>query len=798
MSEEKGIKTAIIVESPTKTRTLARFLGKRYKLLATRGHVRDLPERRLAVNIEDNFRPEYEVIPRQKEHLAKLQERLKGVEHVYLACDPDREGEAICWHVKEVLGLDSERSKRIEFNEITMQAVQQALEHPREINYQRVNAQQARRVLDRIVGYQLSPLLQQRLGGWRSARGSLSAGRVQSAALRLVVERERERASFVPREYWRLRAVLQPQGRKESFVAELVQRDGRKVRVENGVDAAEILADLIDAKYSIVDLQTKERKEIPAPPFTTSTLQRQASSRLGLSARETMSVAQRLYEGVELSEGTTGLITYMRTDSTRIAPEARTAAVGFIRSNYGEDYVGPGVRGRAVKGAQDAHEAIRPTHVELTPDDVAPYLRPRELAVYRLIWRRFVASQMASALWDETIVDVGAGRYVLQAKGKVLRFPGWRVLYGAEAATEDDEKERNVEEAAEGLLPVLSVGEQLDLLHLRANQKFTEPPARYTEGTLVAALEKYGIGRPSTYAPIIETLRQRRYVEMAGRYFVPTSLGVAVYDWLMEYFPQILDLEFTARMEERLDAVERGEADWVEVLQDFYNHFVKWLSQAEHSKPQVLEGEVCPECHGRMLERFSRNGRFAGCENYPQCQYTRDLGWELPEPCPRCGHNLEVVVSPRNGLQVRCGNRECDYVKDPEAVEPEEPPAAQENKACPECDRPMVLRRGRRGEQFWGCSGFPECRHTEPLKKQGKRPVVETDMECPDCGKKLVVRWGRRGPFLGCSGYPKCRHTRNLTDDEKRQYLPLGRSDEAEPRTGGSEENLEDAETDGG
>lgn len=793
MSKSRSAKEAIIVESPTKTRTLARFLGDKYRLLATRGHVRDLPTRGLAVDVDHGFEPEYEVIPRQKEHLARLAKDLKGVERVYLACDPDREGEAICWHVSEVLGLEQNQRTRIEFNEITGRAVAHALENPRSIDERRVNAQQARRVLDRIVGYRLSPLLQQRLGGWRSEGRTLSAGRVQSAALRLVVERERERAAFVPREFWRVWAQLRPVGREDEFEAELVRRDGNKLSIATGLEAVELLEDLREARYQITGIEKKERQERPAPPFTTSTLQRAASSRLGLSARQVMQIAQQLYEGVELEEGTTGLITYMRTDSTRIAPEARAAAVEFIEGAYGRDHVGPGVRGRQVRGAQDAHEAIRPTHVDLTPEAVASYLTPQQRSVYRLIWQRFVASQMAPAIWEDTTVDIEAGRYLLQAKGKVLRFAGWRAVYGAEAQAPEEnngdggaEGPDDQEDQQEGLLPNLEEGERLDLVYRRAAQRFTQPPARFSEGSLVAALERYGIGRPSTYAPIIETLRQRGYVEMMKRQFVATALGVAVYEWLMEYFPQIMDLEFTARMEERLDAVEQGEADWVEVLGEFYDQFARWLSQAEGAEPQVIEGETCPLCGGPVVEKFSRYGRFASCGNYPGCEYTRDLGWELTEHCPRCGQKLELAVSRANGLQVQCSNPECDYVREGDLEPADDVAKAEGEKTCPACGKPMVLRRGRGGRRFWGCSGFPECRETEPADGKRKRPAIRTDIPCPDCGKEMVVRYGRRGPFLGCSGFPKCRQTRNLTDDEKARYLP---ADEPGPGAARSEDD---------
>jgi DNA topoisomerase-1 len=857
----KDDKSAIIVESPTKTRTLQRFLGDEYKLLATSGHVRDLPESGLAVDVAADFRPTYEVIPAKRAALAKIAKGVKGASHVYLACDPDREGEAIAWHVAEVLELDPERCSRIEFNEITERAVRAALDAPRQIDQNRVNAQQARRILDRIVGYQLSPLLQQRLGGWRSkSGGALSAGRVQSAALRIVVERERDRVAFVPQEYWRIIATLRPADRDEPFDSEVVRREGKKLALPDQAEAEKAVAELRQAEYVVAEVTKKEVSERPQPPFRTSTLQRAADAALGFPTAKTTRVAQQLYEGVDLPEGTTGLITYMRTDSTRIADEARAAAVDFVKGAFGEDYLGPGAKGKAAKGAQDAHEAIRPTRINLTPAAAAPFLTPDQLRLYRLIWQRFVASQMAAALYDQTRVDITAGAYGLRTAIKVLRFPGWRAVYGAEAPS-DEAQDPSAEkddgaggddaqpaangngaapqngesrEEARQSLPDLAAGDPLLLLDLRSSQHFTQPPPRFTQGTLVAELERYGIGRPSTYAPTIETLRTRRYVEMEGRYLVPTATGIAVYDYLMEYFPHIMDLDFTARMEESLDAVEQGEADWVHVLREFYDDFVGWLHDAENAEPRVLEGETCPDCGGGLVERFSRYGRFASCEKYPECKYSRDLGWRMDDACPVCGEPLEMVLTRDGSMAVKCSSRACDYVRE-QAVDGEEGAAGEPVEApkCPECGADMVKRTSKRGP-FWGCSRYPECTHIEPIKgargkrsaaKSGaeaaslpegeeapkcpdcgadlvmrssrfgkfwgcssypecrfmrplkgearaKRPVVKTGIACPDCGKELTVRTGKRGPFLGCSGYPKCRHTRNLTDEETARFVP--------------------------
>ncbi|MCX7598101.1 MAG: DNA topoisomerase, partial [Armatimonadetes bacterium] len=601
----------------------------------------------------------------------------------------------------------------------------------------------------------------------------------------------------------------------------------------NRDEATAAVEELRHSDYSVAAVTTKEVAERPQPPFRTSTLQRAAAARLGFSAAKTMMVAQQLYEGVDLGEGPVGLITYMRTDSTRISAEARAAATRFIEATFGTEYVGPGTRGRAAKGAQDAHEAIRPTDVSRSPDQVASYLSADQLKLYRLIWQRFVASQMAPALYDQTTVDIAAGRYELRATARVMKFPGWRTVYGvgegddeaqdpkagdngngdgggagngqvgdadvgsADAGPGDYDlgkagtskgprgDQNNAEangEVFSDRLPALSTGEPLVLLYLVASQHWTQAPPRFTQGTLVAELERYGIGRPSTYAPTLETLRQRHYVRSAGRYLVPTSLGIAVYDFLMEYFPHVMDLQFTARMEEQLDAVEQGEADWVQVLQEFYDQFVQWLQEAQNSEPRVIKGQQCPECGGRLVERFSRFGRFASCENYPDCKYTRDVGWPIGEQCPECGRELQVVLTRQGRLVVKCPAAECGYMRDAEQApaggqgdgSDGDHQTAKAAPKCEECGADMALKRGPRGRRFWGCTRYPDCTYTQPVAHQTRRrkAPVKTGLECPECGGELVVRWGKRGPFLGCSGFPRCRFTRNLTSEEKEKFLP--------------------------
>ena len=728
-------KAAIIVESPTKTRTLGRFLGKEYKLLASMGHVRDLPQDEMAVDIEAGFTPSYTTTPKQKKTLSALKKELKGVDKVYLASDPDREGEAIAWHLAEALKLTD--AERIEFNEITETAVREALQNPRQIDSDRVNAQQARRILDRLVGYMLSPLLWEKISS-RGKRGSLSAGRVQSAALKLICEREREVAAFTPEEYWSVIATLTPLDPEAPFEAELRTRDGQDLELKTADQAEPIADELRNLPYAVESIERKERRRNPQPPFITSTLQRAAANTLNFSARKTMLIAQQLYQGVTTAEGTVGLITYMRTDSTRVAKQARDAAVAFIKQEHGDPFVGPGAKGKKVKGAQEAHEAIRPSYIERTPDSLRQYLDDDQFKLYDLIWRRFIASQMAPAVLDQTTVEIKAGPYGLRATGSVVKFPGFLTVM--KPKKDDEEK----------VLPELREGEELRALDVAADQHFTKPPPRYTEATLVRELEENGVGRPSTYAQIIETLRQREYVRMDRRQFIPTELGFVVNDYLVEHFPGIIDVEFTAKVEAELDDVEQGALDWSQLLKEFYEPFNETLRAAQTAPLEVLEGEKCPECGGQLLKRYSVFGKFAGCENYPQCKYTKDL--------------LADVV---------------------QKVE-----AKPTGEKCPECGKELVVRQSRRGSEFIGCTAYPECKYTRSLdgEKKPKSQAIETDILCDKCDKNMTVRFGRRGPFLGCSGYPKCRNTRNLTDEEKEKWLPASNDgeggepeDEAEP-----------------
>lgn len=706
----KSKRKAIIVESPTKTRTLARFLGEDYTLLASRGHVRDLPKGGLAVDVENEFEPDYATIPSQRKTVSELKKQLHGVDEVYIATDPDREGEAIAWHLVESLQLED--PKRIEFNEITKDAVIKALEQPGSIDMSRVNAQQARRILDRLVGYMLSPVLWSRIGS-RGKKGALSAGRVQSVALRIICDREREIAAFVPEEYWTIEVLLATGKPGEQFTAELKTRGEEELNLSTEAEVQPIVEELHRARYQVESITHKRVRRSPQPPFRTSTLQRTAASKLDFSTSKTMRVAQQLYEGVETAEGTVGLITYMRTDSTRVADEAQQQARRLIAEQFGDKFVGKGITGKRRKGVQDAHEAIRPTEVFRTPEQMARYLDRDQARLYELIWRHFVASQMAPAVYDEIAVQISADEYGLRAGGSILLFPG----YLSVLPQERDEAETEV-------LRTLEEKQVLDLREVLPAQHFTKPPPRFTEASLVRALEENGIGRPSTYAPTIETLRQREYVYMQQRTFMPTVLGFVVNDYLLANFPDIVDVEFTANVEQQLDNVQAGKLRWQGLLKRFYKGFAQEVETAAGAEPQILEGEICPKCGGRLQERFSLYGKFAGCENYPECDYTRDL--------------LTDVLPDR---------------------EPEEV-----GRDCPECGKPLMSRVSRRGQRFIGCSGYPECEYTERLGPDGQPlpPPKETDVECPECGGKMIVRQGRRGEFLGCSNFPKCRHTQPL------------------------------------
>ncbi len=709
-------KALVIVESPAKAKTIGKFLGRNFTVQASMGHVRDLPKSQFGVDIEAGFVPKYITVRGQGKTLQALRAAAKKVDRVYLATDPDREGEAISWHLADALGLEPHAPHRIEFHEITRQAVERALRHPRPINMDLVNAQQARRILDRLVGYRLSPLL------WEKVRRGLSAGRVQSVALRLICDREAEIQAFVPQEYWTISAWLTP-GEDGRFLARLVRRGEEKLDIRDGETAKSIAGQLERARFQVQQVVRRERLRHPAPPFTTSTLQQEASRKLGFTARRTMSVAQQLYEGLDVGpDGTVGLITYLRTDSTRVAEEAQVEARGYITQAFGPHFCPerpPQYKSRA--GAQGAHEAIRPTSVWRRPESIKEYLSRDQYRLYKLIWERFLASQMAPAVLDTVTVDIIAKidgvdvAYVLRATGSTVKFPGFMTLY----IEKTEEEGENEEESA--ILPPLHEGQLLQCTSVETKQHWTQPPPRYTEAMLVRTLEELGIGRPSTYVQIIDTIQKRGYVSKQDRRFVPTELGRLVVDLLKEHFPDIVDVEFTARIEEKLDRIEEGELDWVTVLREFYEPFAEDLAQArqaiEHVELPVEEtDEVCEQCGRRMVVKWGRFGKFLACPGFPECKNTRPLLIEVGVDCPNCG-------------------------------------------------APLVERKSRRGRTFYGCSRYPECHFTV-----WQRPVRQ---RCPRCGSLMVEQPRRGRGWVVCSDR-QCGHSMALDASEAANGAAVG------------------------
>ena len=711
----------IIVESPTKARTIKKFLPGRYAVKASVGHVRDLPKSTLGVDVDHGFVPKYLTIKGKGEIIKELRSAVRTASDVYLATDPDREGESIAWHLAELLKLPA--PKRIELHEITKDATMAALAHPQPIDLALVNAQQARRILDRLVGYKISPLL------WAKLRSGLSAGRVQSVAVRLVVDREREIQRFVPKEYWSITAQLAPHGDagETIFPAEFYSRDGERIEILDRVSADEVVAHVQPAAWRVANIKQREQRRNPAPPFTTSTLQQEASRRLRIRVRRVMQLAQALYEGVDLgAEGTVGLITYMRTDSTRIADTARAQAQSFVETTFGRDYVGPYRAPRLREGAQDAHEAIRPTSVEHTPERMASFLKRDELRLYTLIWERFVASQMAAAIYDQTTVDCevqgGGHSYVFRANGSVLKFPGFTAVYEEstdegvlkeavlkEGALKDGAKvPRNGKSTAKRvMLPILTGGQPLDLRALEPKQHFTEPPPRFTEATLVRALEENGIGRPSTYSTIVETIQARGYVEQMERRFHPTEIGFAVNDLLVEHFPDIVDVTFTASMEQRLDRVEESDGDWEptrKLLTEFYDNFKRELDEAEKKLPKLEirdepTDEICPNCGRPMVIKTGRFGRFISCTGYPECKTTRPILKETGATCPKDGGKIVERKSRKGRVFYGCANYPaCDFVSW-DRVMPE---------PCPVCGAYVVAKTRRGGNVHYECSADRE------------------------------------------------------------------------------------------
>ncbi len=697
-------RSLVVVESPTKVKTIQKYLDSKYVVKASMGHVRDLPKSKLGVDEKKSFKPEYKVLPAKKKVLDELKKAASNADALYIATDPDREGEAIGWHLAQELGLPKSKTYRILFNEITERAVKAAFLQPGKIDTNKVNAQQARRVLDRLVGYKLSPLL------WEKVRRGLSAGRVQSVAVRLITERERLILAFVPVEYWSLHARLQGQAPPE-FVATLKERQGRKAELATEADTMAVVTALDGQSWTVKSVTRGERRRNPAAPFITSTLQQEAGRKLHFTAKKTMMLAQQLYEGIALGdEGEVGLITYMRTDAVRIAPEALAEARAWVTERLGGEYLpdSPPTY-RAKKSAQEAHEAIRPSAVAREPKAVARFLRPDQLALYRLIWERFLASQMVPAVYDTVAADIVAGDCLFRAQGSTLKFQGFMAVY-VESRVEG---ETIPDEENEAIVPPLEVGEVLKLLALDPKQHFTQPPPRYTEASLIKTLEEQGIGRPSTYAQILSTIQDRGYVRRERGTLFPTELGMQVNDLLVPHFPEVMDVEFTAQLEESLDKIEEGDADWVETVGAFYKQFSRDLKSAgktmDNIKVGLETGEACPECGKPLVKKFGRFGNFLACSAYPECKYTKDLS----------------------------GGRE----------KPVDEPT---DEICPACSKPMVIKHGRFGK-FIACSGYPDCKTTKP---------VTLGIACPEsgCGGQLVERRTRRGKtFFSCTNYPTCK-----------------------------------------
>jgi DNA topoisomerase-1 len=723
-------KALVVVESPAKAKTINKYLGRDYKVIASMGHIRDLPKSKLGVDIENDFTEEYESLESRKKVLKELKDAAKDATDIYVATDPDREGEAIGWHLKHELSGRKRKIHRLTFNEITKKAIQEAIKHPRAIDEKIVDAQRARRVLDRLVGYKISPLL------WDKVRRGLSAGRVQSVALKLVCDREAEIEAFVPDEYWNIFARLAgPQ--PPEFEAKLFKKDGDTIKVVNEGQSKDVVAELESTSWIVSSVTTKERKRNAAPPFITSKLQQTAR----FPVKKTMMIAQQLYEGgIEIPELTGGLITYMRTDSVRVSSEALTAVREHIKATFGDEFVpeSPNVY-KTKSDAQDAHEAIRPTSLEHDPETVRSYLTADQYSLYKLIWNRFVASQMPPATFDETTVDIaaasGSGEYVFRVKGSVPKFAGWMATYGlmpGESEEAEPKKDADDDEGVSGVLPPLAEGDRLELKGLKSEQKFTQPPARFSEATLVKELEENGIGRPSTYASIISVLQDREYVHKLEGRFKPSALGRVIADILTKSFVDIIDVEYTRSLEDDLDKIEQGKADYAGTLKDFYKKFKKDLTRAGKEmidlKKGILIGEDCDKCGKPMLKRVGKFGLFIACSGYPDCTNTREV----------------------------------------EVQEPESESGEEEIEPCENCGKPMAVKRGRFG-QFLACTGYPECKTTRKLiaTKQGglraAKPDQILDEPCPKCSANLVIKQGRFGEFTACTRYPECKYVKHKT-----------------------------------
>ncbi|MFH1860009.1 MAG: type I DNA topoisomerase [bacterium] len=719
------MKSLVIVESPAKAKTINKYLGSDYQVLASMGHVRDLPAKKLGVDVENDFKPTYEVILSRKKTMAQLKTAAASASKIFLAPDPDREGEAIAWHLAQELG-SGKKIYRLTFHEITKQAINESIKNPTSILQDKVDAQQARRILDRLVGYKISPIL------GRKIRHGLSAGRVQSVAVLMICEREKEILAFITEEYWSIIANLKKHNAKTQITAKLEKIDDKKTSIPNKERTDEILADLKDKRFIISTVTKKQKKQNPAAPFTTSKLQQEASRKLRFTVKKTMAVAQQLYEGLDIGEDSpVGLITYMRTDSVHVASVAQAEAAEYIQKKYGKEYI-PGKPPvyKSKASAQEAHEAIRPTSVGYEPESIKQYLSQDQYRLYKLIWNRFVSSQMSSAILEITTADIliqGKNKYLFRISGSVVKFNGFMAVY-VEGKDEEDDEEK------EGILPPLNEGEELDLLGLDGKQHFTQAPPRYTEATLVKALEEKGIGRPSTYAPTISTIQEREYVEKQDGSFRPTEIGMLVTDVLTGAFPDIINVDFTAKMEEELDKIEEGTVNWINVLKSFYQPFSEALKNAgdkiqEVKKQQETVTDVkCAKCESPMIIKLGRHGKFLGCSKYPECKYTTPF--EVNEQGDIHAAKTETV----------------DVV-------------------CDKCNAPMVIKANKMG-RFLACSAYPKCKNTKSMNKdtgEVREAKAElTDEKCPKCSEALILRGGKYGEFLSCSKYPECKYTKSI------------------------------------
>lgn len=765
----KGGKSLVIVESPKKAKSINKFLGSGFIVKASMGHVRDLPKRKLGLDVLNRYEPTYEIMAGKKDTINELKKDAAKAEIVYLATDPDREGEAIAWHLQQALDLPDERVRRVLFFEITEKAVKEAFNHVGPVDMDKVNAQQARRFLDRFVGYQLSPLL------WAKVARHLSAGRVQSVAVRLIAEREKEIQAFVSEEYWRLTANLAPKAdsvETDNFEAELAEWKGEKFSAKNEAEATLIHHALATVPYKVKSIDESEKLDKPDAPFKTSTLQQQAVIRLRFSGKKTMKIAQELYEGIDVAgDGPVGLITYMRTDSLRISDDALKGLREKIEGDYGPKYL-PAKPNKfaAGKQAQEAHEAIRPTDLALSPESIKGRLTQDQFKLYQLIYRRFVASQMTPAVFSVTNVTIEAGEGLFKTQGKIQKFDGYRRVFPPAGKQED------------ALLPNLAVGQVLHLNNLDSTQHFTQPPPRYGEAALVKALEKENIGRPSTYAPIIQTIQDRGYVEQKERRFYATPLGMVVTDQLVKHFPKIMDLKFTGHMEDELDEIATSKKDWVEVVDEFYHPFQNDLKEAtsKMERVQVTSEHLCPKCGAAMVMKFAKGGSFLSCSKYPDCNGTRAADGspraeavETDHKCTKCGKNLVIRQSKRGEFMACSGYPTCKESYNIDADGNPVPSKVETEHVCEKCGKPMALRQGSRGA-FLGCTGYPKCRNTKPVDDKGE-PVktVTIDVKCEKCGGPMGLKTGRRGAFLGCLNYPKCRSTAPIPEELKAELGDL-------------------------